>query len=76
MVSLWGFLVIEFWSELTLLIAGKACFCIANTGAGESLTYTLAPILMNLNKGMKPSKLDDNTCFLNSIAISVQPLNS
>ena len=56
-------------------ITGRDCFCIAGTGAGKSLTYTLAPVIFDLKKGILPSKCED-TCIINHAVVIIQPLKS
>ena len=47
---------------------GQDCFCVAPTGAGKSLTFTMAPFVMDWLKGYR------NQEYTNSVIVIIQPL--
>ena len=56
---------------------GKDCFCVAGTGAGKSLTYTLCPIIMDLKESLAPALTESSRDrILYHIVIIIQPLVS
>ena len=49
---------------------GKDCFCIAPTGAGKSITFRLAPFIMDYLCGLR------DAAYTHSIVIVIQPLHA